>query len=758
MESQPDSLSKVQPSSARRVLVAEDQALDVQVAQVILDALFTFIGVFSADGVILEVNRAPLEAAGLRREDVVGRRFVDLPWWSHSARERQRISDAIARAARGEHLRFDTNVRRLRGDIMYVDAAFAPLTDDRGGVTHVVGSGVDVTQRYQAEAARARGEALLAETQRVSHVGSWEWDIRHNTVTWSDELYRIYGLEPGAFAVTYQGYLDRVHPDDRSHSNAVIERALRDVSPFVYEHRIVRPDGSVRMLDTRGEVFAGPDGKPVRMVGSCFDVTARWEAGLKLERSVSLLTATLEATADGVLVVDRDGKVAAFNRRFLALWRLTEEMVTEKDDRALLAAVRDELEDPEGFEARVRQLYASGAEGSLDVLRFRDGRVFERYSCPQRVGGEVVGRVWSFRDITQHERLLRSAEQARGDAEDARHELTHILDRISDGFVALDSAWRYTYVNRCAGQMLGREPASLIGKHIWSEFPEGRGQKFHLAYERAAAQQVPIQLREFYPPWKRWYENRIYPSPDGLSIFFSDVTEDQRRDEELHSTNEQLRALGARLEATREEERRQLARELHDQLGQALTALKLDVTWLGMRGGGGGGPEIEARLQTMQRTLDETLETTRRLSAELRPELLDDLGLPAAVAWQVHQLEARSGVTFQLDMPAPEALALDPRRALALYRVLQEALTNVVRHAHARHVQVRLALEGDDVVLVIGDDGRGITDQQRDDPRSLGLLGMRERAAALGGRLTVQGAPGAGTTVTARIPRAAGAA
>src|SRR5262245_61940036 len=215
MESYEGSVADAGVSLARRVLVSEDPTLDARIAHAVLNSLFMYIGVFSTDGVIVDVNRAPLDAAGLRREDIVGRRFVDMPWWAHSPAERQRVIDAIARAARGESTRFDTNIRRMRGDIMYVDAAFAPLIDQHGAVTHVVGSGVDVTARHLAEQARAHTEAQLAEAQRLAHVGSWEWDVGQDRVTWSDELYRIYGLDSRTFAATYQAYLERVHPDDR---------------------------------------------------------------------------------------------------------------------------------------------------------------------------------------------------------------------------------------------------------------------------------------------------------------------------------------------------------------------------------------------------------------------------------------------------------------------------------------------------------------------------------------------------------------
>ncbi|HEY4393391.1 MAG TPA: PAS domain-containing sensor histidine kinase, partial [Polyangia bacterium] len=212
----------------------------------------------------------------------------------------------------------------------------------------------------------------------------------------------------------------------------------------------------------------------------------------------------------------------------------------------------------------------------------------------------------------------------------------------------------------------------------------------------------------------------------------------------------ELRALARRLSEIREEERRTIARELHDQVGQALTALKLDLAGVRSQMAAGAGDGV-ARLATMDALLDETLETTRRISAMLRPAILDDLGLVAAIRWQAAEFTQRTGVPCETRVPEGEA-ALPPAVALALFRILQEALTNVARHAEAHQVVVELLREQEAAALVISDDGRGLAAAEAGGSQSLGLMGMRERAAALGGEIEISGAPGRGTIVRARIP------
>jgi PAS domain S-box-containing protein len=745
---------------ARRLL--ESQSFDVVVADEsrlrrVIDSIFTFVGLFSLGGVVLDVNQAPLTVSGLRRDQVVGHRFIDMGWFAGSATERSRIAEAIASAANGVPFRMETWIRTTKGVPMCVDAAFAPLRDQNNVITHVIGSGVDITGRKRAEEALAGSQARLAEAQRVAHVGSWEWIIVDNRVSWSDELFRIYGIEPAEFVASYEGFLSRVDPDDREHTIAVIRRAIDDVTPFIYEHRIRRPDGGVRMLHTRGEVLPGADGKAARLVGSCWDITDRWQATQALEHTVSTLQATLEATADGILVGDRQGRVAVLNQRFLALWRLPSDVGPGTDIRELADRVRDQLVDPDEFVSKVAELYGDLEKESHDILRFTDGRVYERYSKPQRMGDSICGRVCSFRDVTQRERLFAAAEARGAEAEAARRQYQTILERISDGFVALDRSWRYSYVNGGAGRMLGRNAADLVGKHIWTEFPEGREQPFHRAYEQAMAEQRPVQLRAYYPPWSRWYENRIYPSPEGISIFFTDVSREVEAQQELRATNEQLRALAARLDAVREEERRVIAREVHDQIGQGLTALKLDVDWLRSQALAGGSAAFEQRAQSANALIDQIIETARRVSASLRPVILDDLGLAAAIRSQARDFEQRTGVACDLDLPS-NGPAIAPPIALSMFRIVQEALTNVARHARAHQVHIGLDVGADTALLTVADDGRGVTVEELGRPSSLGIVGIRERVLAVGGEVTITGSPERGTTLRVRVPTAPGPA
>ena len=230
-----------------------------------------------------------------------------------------------------------------------------------------------------------------------------------------------------------------------------------------------------------------------------------------------------------------------------------------------------------------------------------------------------------------------------------------------------------------------------------------------------------------------------------------DITDRHLAAVEIARSRAELRALAARLESIREEERTRIARELHDELGQALTGLKLDLAWLERRLNRHSQAELVDRCANLLSRLDGVMISTRRIITELRPSVLDQLGLADAIEWQAHDFAARTGLTLDLAIECESDQPTDAV-ASAVFRMLQEALTNVAKHANATRVGVTLRVEPERLLLDVSDDGRGITRDELRGAHSLGLLGLRERALALGGTVTISASPHGGTTVALRIP------
>jgi PAS domain S-box-containing protein len=321
---------------------------------------------------------------------------------------------------------------------------------------------------------------------------------------------------------------------------------------------------------------------------------------------------------------------------------------------------------------------------------------------------------------------------------------TRMFDRITDAFVAMDRHWVCVYANQHAAEMLGCDLSVLIGKNIWHQFSGDAPSQIRDACERSMAAQVPSQLEEYYPPLGRWLESRLYPSPQEMTIYFQDVS--ARKQGELT-----LQQLSRRVLEAQETERRRVAHELHDELGQSLTAIKINLqsqTLFRQQ------PATEIDTENI-RIVEDAIQQVRRLALALRPSVLDDLGLLPALRWMTEQNAARMAVVVDLD-PALEDVRFPPEIETAFFRIAQETLTNIARYAHARHVGIRLQREGAILELRIEDDGCGfdVADMRKRAlaGASMGVLGMQERATLVGGTLDIRSAPGQGCTITLRCP------
>jgi two-component system, NarL family, sensor histidine kinase UhpB len=231
-------------------------------------------------------------------------------------------------------------------------------------------------------------------------------------------------------------------------------------------------------------------------------------------------------------------------------------------------------------------------------------------------------------------------------------------------------------------------------------------------------------------------------------MVFQDITTRKQMEDELRESRGQLRALSSFLQTVREEERKRIARELHDELGQALTALKIDIDWLETQQIA-QDVKVAAKLVSMGHVLSKTVESVRRIAEDLRPGMLDDLGLAAAIEWQVEQFQERTDIVCELRMNREE-FELEDNVATSVFRIIQEALTNTARHAEAGRVHIVVEEQGDQIHLEVRDNGKGFHPAPR--KRSYGLLGIRERVNMLGGEMQITSEPGNGTCVRASIP------
>ncbi|MGA7594205.1 MAG: PAS domain S-box protein, partial [Gallionella sp.] len=355
--------------------------------------------------------------------------------------------------------------------------------------------------------------------------------------------------------------------------------------------------------------------------------------------------------------------------------------------------------------------------------------------------GAITGIQGAFADITER-------YQAAADLRELNAKLLDIFESMSDGFIAFDAAMNFTYVNTQGGELLGRDPADLVGKNYWQEFPEAKGTPFAKAYIRALKTRATIILEDYYAPFDRWFENRIYPSREGLTVFFTDISGRKRAELERENLLVEMRRLSRRLVEAQEQERKHLARTLHDDIGQSLTAIKAFASTIAHHAERRDFERIKQAAQQVNYISSELLKTVRGQLRDLQPGFLNELGLTGALQHLCEGWENSGALVCNLNITGPvDELPNDLQ--VQLFRIVQEGLTNIARHAGASAASIELSSDKQGLELDITDDGSGF-DPAVTSP-GMGLIGIRERVFAFGGQFDLISAAGAGTQIRIRM-------
>lgn len=411
-------------------------------------------------------------------------------------------------------------------------------------------------------------------------------------------------------------------------------------------------------------------------------------------------------------------------------------VVTDSHKKPVENLIREAFEDRSGcLEFEMKTLKGKSRWCEVSVVPFRDA------------AGKIINALGVTRDISEKKKaefeLILNEKKYRT-----------LVEQAVDAIALYDLSGKVLDVNTGSANLLGYTKEELIGislKEILTEeeFRDNSVWFYMLQQGKSTVKQRKMKRKDGSVVHT---EVRSQQLPDGrfLSVI-RDLTERIVAKEELEASYKAVRKLTSHLQNIREEERKHIAREIHDELGQQLTVLKMDISWLSKKISPDADTSIKQKIKELLAMLDGTVKTVRRISSELRPSLLDDLGLVAAMEWQLGEFEKRSGIKTSFTEPDKEIQLADHIKT-GLFRIFQESLTNVARHADAQKVKVSFQSAGNDFILRIADDGKGFDKHKVADKKTLGILGMKERTSMIGGTYNIISSPEKGTTVVVTIP------
>lgn len=399
---------------------------------------------------------------------------------------------------------------------------------------------VDVVLRSQelraANSALLEQQAKLRTVQRLLGVGIWKLDVDSGVLTWSDNIYALYGVDQQTFGRTFDDYVRLVHPDDRDQmmSNYLAFEAS-DEGNFDFSHRIVRPAGG--MIDVRGigERIRGPDGK-CYLTGTVQDITAQKQAESRIRESAMLLRMAGRVARLGAWRVILEPEEVVWSAETAAIHGEPEDFRPTVDDTINYYA-------PE-YRERMREAFSACATDAqpfdelLQIVTARGNRIWVHSIGEPEYGDD--GRVCAVRGALQDVSELIEAQQQ---AQRLSDRLRETLESISDAFFTLDRDWRFVFLNGHAERLVERSRNTLVGRNIWAEFPEAVGTSFQQQYEAAVNDRRTVRFTEWYPPLQRWFEVHAYPTGDGLAVYFRDVSEQRDLEDRLRQS-QKLEAIG----------------------------------------------------------------------------------------------------------------------------------------------------------------------------------------------------------------------
>ncbi|MBI5035379.1 MAG: PAS domain S-box protein [Chloroflexi bacterium] len=829
-------------------------------------------------GRMLLANPATFAVVGKPGEAVIGKtdaEFFDDPATGQAIMENDR---RIMESGKVEAV--EESVLAAEGARTYI-ATKAPYRDANGQVIGIIGVAHEITQRKRTEEALRQSELRLKTAQEISHLGSWELDLQNDSLTWSDEVYRIFGLMPQEFGATYEAFLEHVHPDDRAAVDAGYSSSVREGrDTYELEHRVVRQaTGEIRHVHEKCEHVRDTTGKIIRSVGMVHDITERKQAELALQQkaerdaALALITQTINHAGFDLkalfnVVAESIGETlgevcdvtllssdkyrlepqALFSRPQIASQEFHDifpalpyqvqagivGQVVQTKRPILLSQINGESLRQSIDSAHVPLIEHSGMRslvvvpignegnvmGALAVARFEsqkpyteqdllflqsianntalaiiNARLYHQVQDARAVLEQrVIERTESERKQRMLAEMLRDASEAFSQTLDLGkvsaallEHLAHNVPYDSAHVILIDSpnkAHLQATCNISNGSLsILTESSSFdvetvpvlqgIVKSGTSRFianvQQANDWKAWHHYDQIAswlgipliANNGVIGVLSLHKSKYAFFTDEYIRLAEALALPAAVAIQNALLYSKVTEAHDQLGIVSRQLMEAQENERREVARELHDEIGQVLTAVRTNLQVLRITH---DDPSTNKHLEDSMTIVDHAIDEIRSLSLNLRPSILDEFGLVAALEWYLERQAERTGLEIELKVES-ENLRAPASLETTCFRVIQSALTNIIRHAKATRVQVTVrqypteeseSAQSCQIEIAIRDNGVGFDVpsalERARRGGSMGLLGMLERARLAGGRFEIESTPGQGTEIHLLVP------
>jgi two-component system cell cycle sensor histidine kinase/response regulator CckA len=705
-------------------------------------------------GAFLRVNSTLCRLLGNTQEELLAERLSDVV-------DDDGVGDALRDAA--PSMQTEAPMRHRDGRPVVALVSLTLVRDPRGDPQYYVCQVLDMTERYQAQADLAANEAKLAEAQQIARMGSWEWEIASDRVTWSDELYRIYGVAPDGVTGSYGSYLDKVHADDRARVGRVIETALTERRPWSLDYRIVRPDGDLRMIHARGEIVLDETGRPAVVHGTCQDVTENHRVEDQLRAAEQLFRRAFDDAPIGMALIDLDGRWLRLNRSLCQMLGRSEQQLRTTELNELSHPEDRRLDRP-----LIKELLAGRRRSFAIEKRYlrADGTMVHalvHVSLMHGDGERPLYFLCQLVDITERRR----AEAERKASEER---LQAIIDNSPALIIVKDVQHRYLLVNRRWEELFGVRADQAVGRTSEEVLPASRRPEHREIDDRVAENGEPYEAMMVIPEPdgedERTFLMVKFPLRDvegdvsAVVTIATDITERRRSAEERAELEHRL-AQAQRLESVG-----QLAGGVAHDFNNLLSVI-LTCVGFATRELPDDHP-VRDDVEEIGRAADRAAALTRQLlmfsrREVVKPEVLDVGGL-------LRDLERLLNRTLSERIALRITVGPGLLPVLADRAQLEQVLVNLAVNARdampdGGTLAIAVAGVSDGVRITVVDDGTGMLEEVRDrafepffttkDPgqgTGLGLATVHGIVTDSGGTVDIESAPGKGTSVTIFLP------